>query len=216
MNYDALKETVINNVCKVIRSNLDNTSFIQTLFNAFTAENEKIKNDIQNRNELLLQTFMDLAQVFGVEFEEGYSIPELEKNIIEFKNKIESLASTQRPKQRYLCFSGSDEYGNSYCTCVTEKDIAYVELALIDSGSDSFEHLYQEDSKLLIDMCIRNETTVDILLGMGSGALLDVIDKFFVKIIKADSVSLGQFSEYIACLISGNRHSGTSSIWVTL
>ena len=216
MDYQGLKDTVVKNVCEAIRGSIDNTSFISTLYSAFTAEFDKTRTELRNRDKLLIDTFKDLAQVFGVEFKDDYSVAELGKNLMEFKGKIESLSKTQRPKQRYLCISGSDDCGHSYCDCVTEKNVEYVKIALGNTEFDNCEYLYQDDSVLLLGMSTRNETTVDSLLDMSVDALLDAIDAFFEELVKDESICLGQFSEYLACLVNDRRHSGSSFTWVLL
>jgi hypothetical protein len=198
MNYDKLQDTVVKNICKVIKSGAGNTSFIQTLYDEFT------------------KNFEDIAKVFGVEFEDRYSTSELEKSIKEFKDKIGSRATTQRPKQRYLCYSGSDDYGNSYCDCVTVKSIEYVKGALGNTEHDNCEYLYMEDSKLLKAISDSQNIPVDDLLGMDVDALLDTIDEFFEELSKNEDVSLERFSECLECPINNSRHSGSSSSWIAL
>jgi len=212
MNYDVFEKKLISALCNSITSGLRGKSFITEMYLVFTEESRKYTDELRLKNETLIQTFEDIAQMYGFEYQQKYTLESIEQRGMELKNKIASLAVSEKPKQRYLCYSWGDDCGHSYCEVVTEKNIEGVN-SLLSNDLETYEYLYQEDSALLLAMSARKSKSVECLMDLREDALIDEIKLFFKEIIIDDSVPLQEFSEYFECLISDSRHSGSATSW---
>ena len=216
MNYDDFEKKMIDKVCQVISSGLKGASFISEMYWAFTKENRKYTDDLRSRNTALINTFEDIAKMYGLEYKEGITLDQIEKGCMDLKNKIASLASSDKPKQRYLCYSWADDCGHSYCEVITKKDFKDIENILNDYSNNGYEHLYYKDSTLLIGMSARLNKSIEDLTGVCVDHLICSIEEFFRDIISDDSVTLLEYSEYLKSLIYTGRHSGCATTWVNL
>jgi len=214
MNQKDFKFSFIEKTCEVVKKGLSDCSLIEDLyFEHEQAVKSKI-DDLEQKNNLLIDTFEILSKAYGLELNIGFTQDQLQKNIFKFKKKISDLALSTKPKQLYLVYSWRDEYGHSYCNCITEKSTKYTRDLI--NYDICMEHLYTENSKLLIAMSKRGSKSIDMFLNTKEEVLLNEITKFFKSIVNDESVSLQQFSEYFECIVCTDRHSGSAIKWITL
>lgn len=215
MNHDTFEKKLIDTFCKSVERGFHGSSFISEMYLEFTKDSREYTDSLRQNNDVLIQTFKDIAQMYGIEYKEEYTSESLTKKTIELKNRIASLSVSDKPKQRYLCYAWGDDYGHSYCTVITEKDIECV-MGQLNNDLESYEYLYQEDSILIKAMSVRTGKPVEYLMDLEEDDLIDEIKIFFKGVIDDKTVPLQEFSEYFECLISKSRHSSSATSWVLL
>lgn len=216
MDNNKFQKLFLDKLSSSIKKEFNNSYFLQELYTKFSEENKKETDKLKCSNSILLQTFKELGEVYGIKPNIGAHALDLEGDVIKFKDCISSLSQATKPKQRYLCFSGTSEFGNSFCKCILEKNYKDVEDTITDNYPDSLEHLYIETSNLMVALSARTKTPISDLMYMQEGDLLTKIYTFFQEIVRDDGVSLQLYSECIESLIDTSRHSGRAILWVNI
>lgn len=210
MNYSELEDAIVKELQTRIQRGIVGTNLVSTLYQQFTEESHKHTEAVERTNK----TFKGLAAVFGVEYENSYDFSTMLENTKKFKEKIESLVDTEKPKQRYLCYSYSDDCGHTHCTVITDKDMTHVDCALDDDNA--LEHLYYADNNLLTEISKTTGLSEEALLDLEEAQLCKKIKKFFENLINDENVSIAQFSEHLEGLLDDSRHNGKAKSWVVI
>src|SRR4030042_2350045 len=195
MNDSELKEKLKKAVIETISSSIDRSNIGSDLYREFYATCNEKAEKIKKENKLVIDALESITQVFGINYRSLY---EIENKVTILKRTIIKMAETEQPKQRYLIFGYSDDYGHSHCSCVTSKDYKFVdEIIKMHGGDDSFEHIYYEDSKLLKAMSEKLSTDIEGLTNLDVSDMLKKVEEFFKIILADEVVSKEEFSEYL-------------------
>jgi hypothetical protein len=211
MNEINLKDSLIKHVSDAVERSLNSSDIVSTMYQEFCETNRKAMEELKQRDKILLNTFSTIAKLYGIEFQDGFTFKNTKDVLKELTDKLSNLIDASKPKQRYLCISGYDEYGHSWCDCITEKNDENISPLL---GEDSLEYLCRDDSKLLQAMSAKSGKSVGMYCNTTEGTLVEEIKEFFKDIITDQSVTLVQFSEYLECLVNTERSSGYAFKWI--
>jgi|WetSurMetagenome_2_1015567.scaffolds.fasta_scaffold143567_3 hypothetical protein len=212
MNHEDLKKAFVNEIVQGVNHNINFSSIISKLYDQFTEKDRKAKEALETTNKLLVRTFESIAASYGLEYNSTYDLKEMEKRTNELKEKIASLAGTQKPKQRYFCYAYSDDCGHTHCSVVSEKDIEHVNSLVSENDMESICN----NSILLQAMSSVLRDSVQSLIDLPEDDLHEMLIEFFEILIKDEKVSLIQFSEYLESAMCAHRHSGKAKSWLII